>query len=136
MELVVDANILFAALIKVSVTSDLIVENSLTLNSVEFLFTEFEKYKNLIKEKTERTEEEFKQFMEILQKKIKLIPYEEIEPFVEEAEKICPDPKDVQYFALALKLNCGIWTNDKKLKKQDKVKIYLTKDVKEYLRNN
>lgn len=59
MELVVDANILFAALIKVSATSDLIVDNSLNLSSVEFIFSEFEKYKSLIKEKTERTEEEF-----------------------------------------------------------------------------
>lgn len=130
MEFVVDANTLFAALIKVSLTSDLIVDDSLTLSSIEFLFTEFEKYKGLIKEKTERSEEEFEKFMEILQKKIRLIPYEEIEPFIEEAEKICPDPKDVQYFALALKLNCGIWTNDKKLKNQDKIGIYFTEDIK------
>ena len=59
MELVVDANIRFAALIKVSATSDLIVDNSLNLSSVEFIFSEFEKYKDLIKEKTERSEEEF-----------------------------------------------------------------------------
>jgi len=129
MELIVDANTLFSALIKVSVTSDLIVDNSLTLNSVEFLFTEFEKYGEMIKEKTERTDEEFDHFMEILQKKIKLIPYEEIEPFIEKAEDICPDSKDVQYFALALKLKCGIWSNDKKLKNQDKVKIYSTEEV-------
>ena len=75
MELVVDANILFAALIKVSATSDLIVDNSLNLSSVEFIFSEFEKYKDLIKEKTERTDEEFERFMEIIQKKIKLILY-------------------------------------------------------------
>ncbi len=134
MELVVDANTLFAALIKVSLTSDLIVDDSLTLSSIEFLFTEFEKYRELIKKKTERSEEEFEKFMEILQKKIRLIPYEEIEPFIEEAEKICPDPKDAQYFALALKLNCGIWTNDKKLKNQDKIDIYFTEEIKEVLK--
>ena len=33
------------------------------------------------------------------------------------------------YFALALKLNCGIWSNDKKLKNQDKVKVYSTEDL-------
>jgi len=129
MELVVDANTLFAALIKVSVTSDLIVDNSLRLYSVEFIFTEFEKYRELIKEKTERTDEEFEKFMEIIERRIKLIPYEEFQLFVEDAEKICPDPKDVQYFALALKLNCGIWSNDKKLKQQDKIKVYPTKDI-------
>jgi len=134
MELIVDANTLFAALIKISVTSDLIVDNSLTLYSVEFIFTEFEKYKDLIKEKTKRSDEEFEKFMEIIERRIKLIPFEEFQPFMEEAEKICPDPKDVQYFALALKLKCGIWSNDKQLKTQDRVKIYSTGDVKEILK--
>ncbi len=129
MELVVDANILFAALIKVSATSDLIVDNSLNLVSVEFIFEEFEKYKDLIKEKTERTEEEFEKFMEIIQKRIKLIPYEEFESFMDETEKLSPDPKDTEYLALALKLNCALWSNDKKLKTQDKIKVYSTEDL-------
>ena len=129
MELVVDANILFAALIKGSATSDLIVDNSLNLVSVEFIFEEFEKYKNLIKEKTERTEEEFERFMEIIQKRIKLIPYEEFISLIVEAEKISPDPKDTEYLALALKLNCALWSNDKKLKTQDKVNVYSTEDL-------
>ena len=134
MELVVDANILFAALIKVSATSDLIVDNSLNLSSVEFIFSEFEKYKDLIKEKTERSEEEFERFMEIIQKKIKLIPYEEFELFIKEAEKISPDLKDTEYLALALKLNCAFWSNDKKLKTQNKVKVYSTEDLKNELK--
>ena len=133
MKLVIDANILFAALIKISVTSDLLVDNFLTLHSVEFIFTEFEKYKDLIKEKTERTDEEFEKFMDIINKRIKLIPFEEFEYLVKEAEIICHDPKDVQYFALALKLKCAIWSNDKKLKMQDKIKVYSTQDLKEKL---
>lgn len=129
MELVVDANTLFAALIKISVTSDLIVDNSLSLSSVEFIFSEFEKYKDLIKKKTERTDEEFERFMEIIQRRIRLIPYEEFESFMKEAEKISPDPKDTEYLALALKLNCAVWSNDKKLKTQNKVKVYSTEDL-------
>ena len=129
MELVVDANILFAALIKVSATSDLIVDNSLNLVSVEFIFEEFEKYKVLIKEKTERTENEFERFIEIIQKRIKLIPHEEFEAFMDETKKLSPDPKDTEYLALALKLNCALWSNDKKLKTQDKVKVYSTEDL-------
>lgn len=134
MELVVDANILFAALIKVSATSDLIVDNSLNLVSVEFIFEEFEKYKNLLKEKTKRTEGEFERFMEIIQKRIKLIPYEEFKSFMAEAEKISPDPKDTEYLALALKLNCDFWSNDKKLKTQNKVKVYSTEDLMKELK--
>tara|TARA_Y100000310_G_scaffold321707_1_gene379707 strand:+ start:844 stop:1251 length:408 start_codon:yes stop_codon:yes gene_type:complete len=129
MELVVDANILFAALIKVSATSDLIVDNSLNLVSVEFIFEEFEKYKDLVKKKTERLEDEFERFMRIIQKRIKLIPYEEFKSFMSEAEKISPDQKDTEYLALALKLNCVLWSNDKQLKTQDKVKVYSTEDL-------
>jgi len=129
MQLVVDANILFAALIKASTTSDLIVDNSLDLVTVEFIFEEFEKYKGEIKEKTHRTEEDFQRFMDIIQKRIRLVPYEDFESYMEEAEKISPDPNDSEYLALAMKLNCAFWTNDKKLRKQDKVKIYLTEDL-------
>ena len=48
MDLVIDANILFAALIKESVTSELIFKNTLHLYAPEFLFSEFEKYKEVI----------------------------------------------------------------------------------------
>ncbi|MEK6928390.1 MAG: hypothetical protein AABW65_00335 [Nanoarchaeota archaeon] len=37
-------------------------------------------------------------------------------------------------FALALKLDCAIWSNDKKLNEQDKVKIYSTEDLIELLK--
>ncbi len=129
MELVVDANILFAALIKISATSDLIFDNSLNLFSVEFIFEEFEKYKDLIMKKTERTEEEFERFMSIIKKRIKLIPYEEFESLISETEKFSPDPKDTEYLALATKLKCAVWSNDKKLKIQDKIKVYSTEDL-------
>ncbi len=126
--------LLFAALIKDSATSNLIVDNSLSLVSVEFLFEEFEKYKDLIKKKTQRTEEEFEIFMGILKKRIKLIPYEEFKSFMAESERISPDPKDTEYLALALKLNCVLWSNDKKLKTQNKVKVYSTEDLMKELK--
>ena len=129
MELIVDANILFAALIKKNVTSDLIVKEALNLHSVEYLFTEFKKFEELIKNKTERTDEEFDIFLEIIQRRIDLIPLEEIDEFIAKAEDISPDENDVPYFALALKLKCPIWSNDKKLKNQDEIRIYSTEEV-------
>jgi predicted nucleic acid-binding protein len=35
---------------------------------------------------------------------------------MERAREICPDENDGDYFAVALELNCAIWSNDKKLK--------------------
>lgn len=58
-----------------------------------------------------------------------LVPLEELIQYVEEAEKITPDPDDVTYFSLALQLHCAIWSNDKKLKQQNKIKIYSTHEL-------
>lgn len=108
MDLIVDANILFAALIKKKITSDLLFKNDLHLYTSEFILEEFEKYKELIKSKTERTDEEFREFFDSIQRRITIIPSEEIEPFIDEAKEISPDIKDVPYVALALKLNIAV----------------------------
>ena len=39
------------------------------------------------------------------------------------------DKDDVDFIALALKLNLPIWSNDKDLKKQTLAKVYTTKEV-------
>ena len=83
-------------------------------------------HKEEIIEKTDRTAEEFFRLLEILKRRIVIIPLEELIPYIEEAEKLTPDPDDMAYFALALKLNCAIWSNDKKLKEQNKIKVYNT----------
>jgi len=75
------------------------------------------------------SEEEFDLFLAIISSKIEFIPYSDIENFTAEAEKISPDINDTEYFSLALKLKCGIWTRDKKLKSQNIVKIYSTEDL-------
>ena len=132
MDLVIDANIMFAALIKKSITSELIFRNDLHLYAPEYILTEFEKYREVIKKKTERADEEFDELMELLERKIRLIPLEEIKPFVKRAEQFSPDKKDVPYLALALRMNIAIWSNDKPLKeKQNLVKIYSTKEIVE-----
>jgi len=127
MELVIDSNILFAALIKNSTTSGILFKH--TLYAPEFIFEEFNKYKEYLKDKTKREEDEFEKFFDLFERNVILVPKEEIELFMIEAEKISPDKKDVLYFALALKLKCGIWSNDKKLKTQNKVKVYSTEEL-------
>ena len=66
MRLVVDGNILFAALIKESLTAELLLSDKLTLFAPEFLFDEFAKYEQYILEKTKRSKTEFTQFLDIL----------------------------------------------------------------------
>ncbi|MBS3121862.1 PIN domain-containing protein [Candidatus Woesearchaeota archaeon] len=131
--IVIDANILFSALIKNSVNAKLIFEEEIILYTPEFIVDEFLKYQEMILKKTSRSKDEFIQIMHMLKDIITIIPKEEYSKFMEEAENLSPDEKDVLYFALALKLKCGIWSNDKKLKTQDKVKIYSTEEIKNLL---
>ena len=129
MEIVVDSNILFAALIKQGKTAELLFRNDFSLYAPEFLLEEFKEYKKILENKTDRTEEDFSILLTILQHRITFITKEEIDPFLEEAKLISPDLKDITYLALALKLNCSLWSNDKALKQQSRIKVYNTNEI-------
>jgi predicted nucleic acid-binding protein len=129
MKLIVDANILFAALIKNRCTADLIFNSKLELYTPEFIFEEFKKYEKLILTKTSRTKEEFEEIFSLFKEFIKVINFKDYSEKIDEAKNISPDEKDIAYIALALKLNCGVWSNDKILKNQEKVKIHSTSEL-------
>ena len=130
MKLVVDANILFAALIKEGSTAELLISDKLQLFAPEFLFTEFTKYKELILKKTHRSHEEFNQLLDILKEQIIIVPKKQIRAFIDKTEKISPDPKDTVYLALALALKSNIWSNDKRLKQgQEKITVFSTEEL-------
>ena len=135
MDLIIDANILFAALIKDSITVNLIFKKDIHLFAPEYLLNEFSKYKEEILSKTKRSEKEFNEIFIILKSIINIVPEEEFQEFLHEASIISPDEGDLPYFALALKLKCPIWSNDKKLKEQNKVIIYSTEDLIKEIKN-
>ena len=130
MDLVIDANILFAALIKRGLTAELLFKENFHLYAPEFILDEFEEYRNLLNQKTERTSEEFSCLIKILQRRLNLLPQEEINYLLEKAREFSPDQKDTIYIALALHLKCPIWSNDRILKeKQDIIKVYNTAEI-------
>jgi len=129
MLLVADANELFSAAIKEGKAAEILVSDKVELITPEFIFSEFKKHKDEILEKTHRDSEDFNKFLLLIEDKIEVIPSSELEPFLNEANSLSPDPDDMQYFAAALKYNCGIWSNDKALKKQSRVKIYSTSEL-------
>ena len=131
MELVVDANVFFSALMRKSHTRHFLVFSGHTLYTSEFVLEEILKYIDEICEKTLLSREEIKSLLNeiILLANIKIIPLSEYKAYVKSAQKICPDANDVHYFALALKLGCAIWSNDKKLKEQDQIKVYASYEL-------
>ena len=132
MNLVVDANSAISALIKSGKSAEILLNFVFDFFTPEFAFEEIEKYKEEILIKTHRSKEEFHNILSGLREIINVMPKEYYEEYLEEAKQNCPDEKDTEYFALALKLKCGIWSNDGDLKKQNKVKIYSTEDLVNY----
>lgn len=133
MIIVLDANELFSAVISRSKTLDLLFNPRLELIAPQFILEEFQKYFEKISKKSGLTRTEVITWLVLISEKIKFYPIAEYESFMSNAEEISPDPNDSDYFALALKMNCSIWSEDKKLKGQDKVKVLSTKDLIELL---
>jgi predicted nucleic acid-binding protein len=129
MDLIIDANILFSILIKEGKTEEILFQEYIRAYAPEFLISEFQKYESLILQKTKRSHEEFQELISILKKRITIITNKETEPYLREARRISPDKKDTDYFAVALKQKCPIWSNDKILKSQDKIRIYNTEEL-------
>lgn len=130
MRVVIDANIVFAALISSEgVTSELLFSSSFEFVSPDFLHEEVEKYRSLIKEKSTYSEEQLNTALSIVLSKIKIISSVEYELLRSEAKRISPDPNDIEYFALALKFSCPIWSNDKRLKGQKEVRVLSTLEM-------
>ena len=129
MDLVVDANILFAGLIRENLTAELLFCERLHLFAPEYLLTEFGKYEDLIIEKTSRSKEDFHKVISLLKNRIEIYPMEDFREYITEGEKISPDRNDSHYFALALYLGASIWSNDKILKEQGKVNVVSTGEL-------
>ncbi len=58
-----------------------------------------------------------------------IVPDEFSKKFESKAKQLIHD-KDIPVFTLALKLNCPIWSNEPRFKKQSSVKIFNTGDLR------
>ena len=127
MLIVADANELFSALIAKGETLNLFFNSKFEIISPEFILEEFKKHQQEISNKSSLNKNELITFLLLLTYKIKFIDEKDYADFLIEAENITPDKNDIDYLALALKFNCPIWSEDKKLKEQqNKVKILST----------
>lgn len=134
MDLVIDANILFAAFIKNSITREILLyktPNPIKLYAPPFILEETSRYKSFLSDKTNIPEHEILGLvLELLYAaNIAIIENKNLAEVKVAAEKIAPDKKDAPYFAVALYKNCEIWSNDKQLKKQNKIIVITTKEL-------
>lgn len=112
MRLVVDANVLFAGLIKKGKTAEILCDRRLEFFAPKFVYEEYTKYREYIMEKTHRND--IAEFYERMLSTLKIADPNDENFRI--ASHITPDTKDTQYIALAIELHCPIWSNDKRLK--------------------
>ncbi len=74
-------------------------------------------------------EKEFQAVLEDIAVSVHFFPIEEYAPFLRNALDIAPDPNDIDFFALCLKLDLPLWSNDVILKKQNNVAVFSTQDL-------
>jgi predicted nucleic acid-binding protein len=134
MKLVVDANILFSFFEKDSFTRRFMLSHpELELFTPTYVFDELDKHKGEIESKSKINDRVFELTKTRLLAYVNPVPLGEFKKFWEEAKRVSPDPDDAEYFAVALKLGCPIWSNDGKLKDQPKVKVLSIAELLELL---
>lgn len=132
MKFVVDTNVLFTFFWKESFTKGILIDQDLEFFSPEFALREVNEHRDEILKKTGISPEEFKRLRTDLAICVEFIPLEEYSEFLQRASSI-PDPNDVDFIALALKLDLPIWSNDPHLKEQSEVKVFSTKELIDFL---
>jgi putative PIN family toxin of toxin-antitoxin system len=131
MEVIIDANIFVAALLKKGATRKLLLNDELVLYTPEYVIEEIFDHLQEFETKSHLSRISLEELVKVLiiESKMNIIPKDELRPFIKKADEITPDPDDVMYFAAALKQNIGIWSNDKEMKKQKVINVYSTNDL-------
>ncbi|MBI2499481.1 hypothetical protein HYV88_04535 [Candidatus Woesearchaeota archaeon] len=133
--LVVDASILFSFFKKDSdrrVIIEILPSLGCKLISPEHMFEELSKEREKIKRFGGINELAFTFLFSLLDNKIESFSEDMYTEFLAEASKISPhkdSTKDDSYFALALKLNCPIWSDETAFKQQARIKVFNTKEL-------
>ena len=141
---VVDTNILFSFFKKKSFTRTVIISTSEELISPVRSLEELEKYSETIRAKSNLTDEKLDEALSLLKEYVKFVPLDEYSKYLPEAILLASafsskDKEefmdDADFFALALKEKCSIWSKDKLFKKQAKVKVVTTAELLEEFRD-
>jgi predicted nucleic acid-binding protein len=125
-----------AGLIRNSTSREILLNPNFEFYTPDFLLIEIKNHKDQIMKKGGLSEGKFNTIYELLIDRINVLPKSDIMDHINEAKQIIGDIDldDVTFIALALAIpNNGIWTEDKHFRKQNKIKIWSTKEILELL---
>lgn len=125
MKLVVDANILIAALIKDAATRELLLDDSLELVAPEHLLAEARHLLNnpRIRKRLKLNDDDLDELVSAILARISFIPEGIFVSSIKQALPLVAHPEDAPYAALALAFNVPIWSNDSALKEMSSARI-------------
>lgn len=132
LKLVVDANIVLAALIRDSTTRRLLLDGRLELVGPDALKTEVLKHVEAdpeIPRKTNLPVEALRDLLRQVSADIVIVPKSQYARILAFSLKLAPHPEDAPYLALALKEHCPVWSNDTQLKRQRRVRVLSTVEL-------
>ena len=134
MDLIIDASILFTALVGTGVTKEIIFSDVVVLYAPEFLFDEIEEHKSRIKELSGLSEQDINELLNKLKSRIVIVPKERFERFLSKANSLISDKGDTEYLSLSLSMSkTPIWSNDPHFKEQSIVEVLNTKEIRDKL---
>ncbi len=129
MKMVVDANVVISALVKSSITREVLLYPYIDYYSPDFLLKEIDNHKVEISAKAGKG---YRRALELITKKLMIMPDYFYENKMQEANKIIGgiDRDDEPYIALALELSAdGIWSYDDDFRKQHRVNVFSTSNL-------
>ncbi|MGC8537914.1 MAG: PIN domain-containing protein [Candidatus Micrarchaeia archaeon] len=129
MKVTVDANIMFACLIKDSTTRRLFFNPALSLFAPEFIAEELLRHIIEIQRKSGLGEEELHRLIAKVFGQLTLVSDDILQPFLPAAASLINDPKDWLYLSCALYEDTLIWSNDNDFGGQGRIRIVTTKEL-------
>jgi len=136
MKIVIDTNIFMSTLIKKNgLARNIIINSGKAFLFPEYEFQEIYKYKEEILKKSGCSDTEFIQSISLLLNHMRIVKYEEIHNYYNQAFEIMDkiDPDDIIFIATALAFNAVIWSDDTHFKMQDRVNCLTTEDMKNHI---
>ncbi len=136
MRLVLDTNILIAALIKDSLTRNILFLPDFEFLVPEYALEEVNRHRAKIARHSRLKYTEIDLLLSLLLESVTVVTAEKIEPHMKTAEALIGniDPGDVPFVAVALAVeNDGIWSNDRAFERLSGIKLWKTSDISAYL---
>ncbi|MBI4361445.1 hypothetical protein HY572_06790 [Candidatus Micrarchaeota archaeon] len=134
MKFVLDSNVFFSALLRDSSTRRLLTDPRLELYVPDYFFEELFKYASEFAERMGVSRYALLQGVMALSETVSVVSKSSYAHCTAKAFDVCPDPADVDFFALAMSLGCPIVSQEKKLKRQQAIRVITIAELAQLLK--